>query len=190
MAAIDEVKQQIASQDAQDVKRLDNNSRTTIKNSFDTYVSATTSISKYCVSATSLFNELIRDRDDGPTQNQKKLLIKTLNDGIKITWDSREAIRNTFPAFNDVIGFINLPLSRIAGNEHLKNKVRNLFADIVNLKSQYEFEVRLGGSLEVQLQETSVFVTIINTYPEIYDKVLQSVERLLARCDDYRQRHE
>lgn len=192
MADFDEVKQQIAAQDSLKdfVNGLDDG-KAQSKNTFDTYVSATKSILNWCNSATPLFDKLISEKDDGvPSQKEKKLLVTTLNDGKKLTWESLEKIRNSLPNLNNAIGAIVALLTQVAENESLKTKVQNLDTDITNLKSQLKYEVQIMSSLELQMQETDVFITVMNVYPEIYGKILASVERLLARCNYYRQRHE
>lgn len=190
MADIDGVTQEIATQDSlKDLVSSFDVSKASIKSAFDTYVPAAKNILKWCESATPLFNQLIANKDDGPSEKQNKLLVETLKDGIAHTWNSRQDMINSAATAYNMIGVFKTALTRITENENLKNEVQNLNTDAVDLKSQFEFEIQMSGSLERQMQETNIFLSIVNKHPEIYDEILASVERLLARCDGYRQRH-
>lgn len=196
MADIGAVAQQIVIKDS--LKGLLNgltDSNRRIKNAFNVYVSATKRIVDWCDSVTPTLNKFISDLGgDGPTQGEQKRLVETLNDGINITWLSKEEIRDSFSLsasdFNDVIGRITASLAQIKDDENLKNQVQLVYTDISNLKEQLLFEVQISGSLVLQMQETNVFLMITHRYPVIYDKIRQSAERLVTRCDAYRQRHQ
>lgn len=212
MNGFDDVSQQIATQDIFGIDHLVNgivHGKVHTKNVLATYSTATNSILNWCDSTTSLLNQLINGNNDSKSHDLKLRLTTILSDGVYKTHASQEKIIESISSFNNVIGevvTVQIHIASAFGNktiefkkenrelyENLENKVKNLYTDIDDLKSQLRVDLINITDLKVRIELTKDYLAIgIN--PEIqgdfYDEIIESAKKLNSECSRYGKRHE
>lgn len=72
--------------------------------------------------------------------------------------------------------------------DDLKEKVRQAFRDIYTTKSILNEEIERIGELKIQTQQTQTFIGL-DGLAEIRDIAIEHAQRLIEKCEDYRQSH-
>lgn len=72
--------------------------------------------------------------------------------------------------------------------DDLKEKIVQAFKNIDDIKKILKTEVQRIGAIKVQAKDTQVFVNF-DDQPELRDSIKGSIQKLIAHCDAYRQRH-
>lgn len=72
--------------------------------------------------------------------------------------------------------------------DELLATVSQSFTDIDETKAKLKEEIRVIGDLKTQAEETKTFIELDNT-PELKETIVDSVNNLIQKCKDYRERH-
>lgn len=212
MTDFDDVSQQIATQDIFGIQNLVNrivHGKVHTKNVLVEYTSVTKTILEWCGSTTPLLNELINGNNDSKSHALKLRLTTSLSDGIHKMQTSQNKITDSISSFNNISGDVVTVQIHIASEfnnktvefqsenrklyENLENTVKNLYADIDNVKTQLRFEVSNIADLKVHTELTKDYL-YIGENPAIegdfHDEIIESAKRLSAECNRYHNSHE
>lgn len=134
---------------------------------------------------------------------QRDTLIKEVDDGGTIMYDAQCNLHKSSVAFNKASGRLTTLENRLANDldEHnyeshikliadLKEKVasiRKFFENIICTKDHLTKEIRDIGDFKVQTEETKSYIKI-DDIPEFKNDVVQSAQKIIAKCNEYRKK--
>lgn len=172
--------------------------KTYMLNGIDAYFRSTKSIFEWCGLTNTLLPSYKRLLSGNLNQSkytaQRALLLKVLDNGIQKMSETQATLEESSTNFNNAAGILTSlnDLSSTMGDirefyEKMKETVNKAITDIDENKVKLKEKIRIIGDLKVRIEEMKT--VSIDDVHEIRDIVTESVDNLIAKCTEYRNKH-
>lgn len=205
LSDFDGVSQAVPAQNfPKDLENSIDNGKINAKNILNRYTVTMKSVMEWCDLATPLLNQFINSNGNSKSQAQKSLSNPTLFKGFfRMTeaWTEMDyeklklsRLSETYLLLNSTAtDFYNETIKFKEENrelfENLENKIKHLNTDIEKFKLHLKFEMLDIDDFKLKIVNTRKYLKHVDI-PELHADIRESVERLIAKCADFRKKHE